>query len=389
MPLLPDYCKSSLIDSTVSQAGQHKKDYTPYIIKPNSGKTSVTFKLARHFGFCFGVKNALSLAYSAIQNNRGKRIFLLGEIIHNPIVNKDLEQQGVRFLMDSKGHFLYPPQSLSREDIVIVPAFGTTLELQQQFSNLGIDITTYDTTCPFVKKVWDCAEKLGAEGYTVVIHGTPKHEETKSTFSHCSRVSPTIIVADKTEALELADCILYGNTGDLFKKVVSTNFDPAIHLVKIGLVNQTTMLADETEEISGILSQAIEQKYGTENLSKHFANTKHTLCYATCANQNSTLALCRDNGCDIALIVGGYNSSNTRHLAEIAQKHIKTFFIQDSEEILDAKTIRHFDLETRTVRETTNWFPNTSTPTIAISAGASCPDKVIEDVIVKCETVSR
>ena len=402
---LPQYCKSTLIEDTVLQntsqhPSKHKDDYTPYIIKFDSGKTPITFKLARNFGFCAGVKNALSLAYAAIEHNCGKRIFLLSEIIHNQIVNRDLTERGVRFIMDAKGNFLYPLQDISPQDIVIVPAFGITLELQKQLSDLGIEITKYDTTCPFVQKVWHCAEKLGNKGYTIIIHGDPHHEETKSTFSRCAKVAPTIVLANKEAALELAAHITQ-ETSTLetdcssslpysLQKFASANFDSKHHLNKIGLVNQTTMLANTTEEISEILKEAMLKRYCSNNskkLSKHFADTRHTLCYATYTNQNSTLALCRDGNCDIALIVGGYNSSNTRHLVEIAQKYIITFFIKDSEEILSANTIRHFDLTTKTVRETTNWLPKTGSPTIAISAGASCPDKVIEDVMTRCATV--
>ena len=387
MPLLPDYCKSALIENVIAQnPPQHKNDYTPYTIKFDSGKTPITFKLARNFGFCFGVKNALSSAYSAIENNQGKRIFLLSEIIHNPIVNQDLVRRGVQFVMDAKGNFLHPLQDLSSNDVVIVPAFGITLELQKQLLDLGVEINKCDTTCQFVQRVWKCAEKLGNDGYTIIITGNPRHEETKSTFSRCAKIAPTIVIADKKAATELATYIT-GHAQHAPTEFTSTGFDHTRHLTKIGLVNQTTMLADETEEISNILSNAMRQRYGSEKFSEHFADTKHTLCYATCENQASTLALCRDGGCDIALIVGGYNSSNTRHLAETAEKYIKTFFIKDSDDILSADTIRYFDTATKTVQEATNWFPKTPSPTIAISAGASCPDKVIEDVMTRCAGV--
>ena len=385
---LPQYCKSTMIENVVAQCPpKHKKDYAPYTIEFNSSEMPITFKLARNFGFCFGVKNALSLVYSAIENNKGKRVFLLSEIIHNPIVNQDLTERGVQFIMDAKGNFLHPLQDLSGNDIVIIPAFGITLELQKQLLGLGVEINKYDTTCQFVQRVWKCAEKLGSNGYTIIIHGNPYHEETKSTFSHCAKISPTIVIANKKAATELAECIVSGQMQHLSMEFTSANFDPVQHLTKIGLVNQTTMLADETKEISNILSHAMQQRYGENKLSEHFANTKHTLCYATCENQNSTLALCRDGGCDIALIVGGYNSSNTKYLAEVSEKYIKTFFIEGSEDILNADTIRHFDITTKTVRETANWFPKTTSPTIAISVGASCPDKVIEDVMTKTAKV--
>jgi 4-hydroxy-3-methylbut-2-enyl diphosphate reductase len=386
---LPPYCQSAIIEQTKSQNQSHPKDLTPYTVELGN----ITFKLAKHFGFCFGVKNALSLAYKIIAENPTRQIYLLSEIIHNPVVNNDLTKRGIKFLMDSKGNTLIPFETLNKNDIVIIPAFGITLELLQQFKDLGIDIEQYDTTCPFVQKVWKTAKKLGQAGDTIIIHGSPTHEETKATFSHISALTPTLVIKNKQDALKLADFITGNADIKEFKnylKDYSKNFDPKKDLKRIGLVQQTTMLAHETEEIYEILKQALTTNdvIHTTGDTKHFADTKHTLCYATQQNQQATEFLCATSNADLALIVGGYNSSNTKHLVEIAQKYLPTFFIKDSDDILNSAQIRNFDIQTGIIKETSNWIPAKDKLTIAISAGASCPDKVIEEVMTKIKLYS-
>jgi len=217
-----------------------KKDFTPTEL--DFGKVKIY--LARHFGFCYGVENAIDIAYRTIEENKGKRIFLLSEMIHNPQVNNDLTSKGVKFLQDTLGKELIPLSELTKDDIVIIPAFGTTLELEEKLRAKGIAIESYDTTCPFVEKVWNRSEQIAQKGYSIVIHGKPKHEETRATFSHTSAHTPTLIVNDIEETKVLAK-IISGELPlsyfyDFFINRFSANFDPNIHLDKIGVVNQTT-----------------------------------------------------------------------------------------------------------------------------------------------------
>lgn len=346
-------------------------------------------RVARHFGFCFGVENAIEIAYRAVEENQDKRIFLLSEMIHNPDVNTDLEQRGVKFLMHPDGTVKIPLNTLTREDVVIVPAFGTTVQLQQQLSEIGIDPYYYDTTCPFVEKVWRRAEELGNDGFTVVVHGKRTHEETRATFSHSECGAQTLVILDMDDALFLVDYILGRKTikefWDKFEFCVSEGFDPETDLQRIGVVNQTTMLASETHAIAQTIKQGMLKKYGEDLIRDHFADTRDTLCYATNENQNATKELIRA-GADLAIVVGGYNSSNTSHLVELCEAEMPTYYIKNVHEIVDAHRIRHFELEAKEVVESQDWLPQASLAnplTIAITSGASCPDKTVDDVISK------
>ncbi len=388
---LPHFYHSPVI-SVVKHARREtdarKRDLSPTLL--NFGP--VRFKIARHFGFCYGVENAIEIAYQALAENPDKRIFLLSEIIHNPHVNENLKQRGVQFLMDTAGTQLLPFDILMPEDVVIVPAFGTTLEVEQALKARGVTLTAYNTTCPFVEKVWRRSEEIGRQDYTVVIHGKRYHEETRATFSHAQAGAPVVVVRDLEEAQDLAKVI--SGTEDAtffferFADRFSHGFDPTIHLRHIGVVNQTTMLATETEAIADLLREAIRATYGEAEMSKHFADTRDTLCYATKENQDATLALIADGG-DVAVVVGGYNSSNTSHLVELCQQHLPTYFIRDADELLSTKRIRHLELETKQVKTTENWlFEETGsvrkTPTdIVLTAGASCPDVLLDEVLQK------
>ena len=288
---IPVYYKSDLIQRIKKlreTKDPRKKDYSP--TKLDFGP--VKFYLARHFGFCYGVENAIEISYKALEENPGKRIFLLSEMIHNPGVNADLISRGVRFIMDTSGAQITDWKELEPDDVIIVPAFGATVEIQNKINEIGINTLKYDTTCPFVEKVWNKAELLGKSNYTIVVHGKHNHEETRATFSHSKENAPTIIVRDIDETKHLCDII----TGKikkaefykLFDSKYSAYFDPDINLNKIGVVNQTTMLATETQAIADCLKKAMIEKYGEENLKEHFADTRDTLCYATHDNQNAT-----------------------------------------------------------------------------------------------------
>ncbi|MFN8389170.1 MAG: 4-hydroxy-3-methylbut-2-enyl diphosphate reductase [Bdellovibrionota bacterium] len=348
----------------------------------------VRFKIARHFGFCFGVENAIDIAYRAVEESHGRRIFLLSEMIHNPEVNADLESRGVRFLMRPDGTRLVDFAELRPDDVVIVPAFGTTIELQKELVALGIDPYFYDTTCPFVQKVWKRAEELGKSGYTVIVHGKRTHEETRATFSHSRENSPTLVILNLEEAHTVKDFILGTMSSDEFRArfegCCSDGFDPENHLVRVGVVNQTTMLATETQAIADVIREAMVERYGADELSKHYADTRDTLCYATYENQGATKALIAA-GADIAIVVGGYNSSNTSHLVELAAEKVPTYYIKNAGEIVSRNEIRHYDLHRHDVVSSKGWLPEKASGPIdvAITSGASCPDRIVEEVIEK------
>lgn len=363
-------------------ADKLKKDFTPTEL--DFGQVKIY--LARHFGFCYGVENAIDIAYRTIEENKGKRIFLLSEMIHNPQVNNDLTSKGVQFLQDTLGKELIPLSELTKDDIVIIPAFGTTLELEEKLKAKGIAIESYDTTCPFVEKVWNRSEQIAQKGYSIIIHGKPKHEETRATFSHTSVHTPTLIVNDLEETKVLAR-IISGELPveyfyDFFINRFSANFDPNIHLDKIGVVNQTTQLATDTQAISDYLKQVILNKFGAENVSAHFADTRDTLCYATNDNQSAVIGLLQTDA-DLAIVMGGKNSSNSSHLVELCEQKLPTYFIDDASKIIDANQIEKTNWKNKQSEIVTNFLPSKSPIRILMTSGASCPDAVVESVIQK------
>jgi len=384
--VIPEIYKSNIIGK-IKEARRSKdklkKDFTPTVLDFGS----VKFLIARHFGFCYGVENAVEIAYKTIKENPDKRIFFLSEMIHNPDVNADLLSQGVQFLMDTKGNQLIDWQELKPEDAVVVPAFGTTIEIQQQLSSLGIDPYKYDTTCPFVEKVWNRAGQIGERGYSIVVHGKPKHEETRATFSHSKQNAPTVVVNDIKEAERLAKYI----TRELpkeqfyidFDGQYSEGFDPERDLERIGVVNQTTMLASDTQGIADYLKKVITEHHNAQpaEVERYFANTRDTLCYATNDNQEATYALLQ-NEADLAVVVGGYNSSNTTHLVELCEEKLPTFFIQSYESILDKNLIKRYDLHKKQ-EIMSDFLSEKEKTTIMLTCGASCPDAVMEAVLLK------
>lgn len=382
---IPIYYRSPLITSIKNsrrQQDSRKQDLSPSEI--DLGR--VCFKVARHFGFCFGVENAIEIAYRALEENPDKRVFLLSEMIHNPHVNGDLIKRGVRFILSTDGSQLIPFEELRQEDIVIVPAFGAAVELCTQLEELGLDLKTYNATCPFVEKVWKRAKQLGKEGFTIVIHGKHKHEETRATFSQAVLSGPAVVVRDLEEANLLASYIRreisFSQFVTDFDGRYSIGFDPNIHLNRIGVVNQTTMLATETQAISDLLRQSITTYFQNDE-QDHFADTRDTLCYATSENQDAVYALVKSGG-DLAIVVGGYNSSNTSHLVEICEQHVPTYYIKDADEILDRNTIRHLKWRESEVVESRNWLPvKDGKLEVLITAGASCPDTLVDQVVEK------
>lgn len=349
----------------------------------------IRFLLGRHFGFCYGVEQAVDISYKAIEENPDRQIYLLSEMIHNPHVNQDLQDRGIKFLRTTSGETLIPLEDVTPDDVVLIPAFGTSIEIEQEFNERGIDTQTYNTTCPFVEKVWKRSAQLGAKDYTIVVHGKRYHEETRATFSHAREGAPVVVVLNMEEAEDLA-AIIRGDKSaaffyERFADRYSDGFDPERDLNRIGVVNQTTMLASETTAIAALLRQAVMDRYGAEDLLAHFADTSDTLCYATNENQTATQALI-EAGADLAIVVGGYNSSNTMHLVELCEERMPTYFIDGAAAIDSLDRIQHFDIHTKSVQLTENWLPEQRPVDIILTAGASCPDALLDEVIHKVVT---
>lgn len=346
----------------------------------------VQFYLARHFGFCYGVENAIEISYKAIEENPDKKVYLLSQMIHNQEVNNDLQSRGIKFIMDTDGTQLISWDEVHAEDVVIIPAFGTTIEIENLLLDKGVEVHKYNTTCPFVEKVWNRSEKLGKESYTIIIHGKPKHEETRATFSHSANNGASVIVRDMEDAQRLAGYISGTKTKEEFYTEFagkySKDFDPERDLQRVGVVNQTTMLATETQAIADYFKQTMISKFGVENLKEHFADTRDTLCYATNDNQDATYRLLETDA-DLAIVVGGYNSSNTSHIVELCERKFPTYFINSDIEIKSKQEIHHFDYPKKEKRVTMNYLPEKNPVKIILTSGASCPDTLVDRVMVK------
>ena len=361
-----------------------KKDFTPTLLDFGP----VQIYLARHFGFCYGVENAIDIAFRTIEENPGKRIFLLSEMIHNPQVNADLLERGVQFLQDTYGKQIVPYETLTKDDVVIIPAFGTTLAIEEKLNAIGIPTQKYNTTCPFVEKVWNRSEQIAKKNYTVVVHGKPTHEETRATFSHAAYHTPTVVVNDMPEAIVLSRYITgEKNAADFYSEFsgrFSDGFDASKDLQRIGVVNQTTMLASDTQAIADFLKQVMVEKYNLTgaNVEEHFSDTRDTLCYATNDNQTAVYGLLTTEA-DLAVVVGGYNSSNTSHLVELCEEKLPTYFISGEEKILSPELIQHFNFHNKEELTTIDFLPKKEPVKILITSGASCPDAMVEGVIEK------
>ncbi|MDP9230440.1 MAG: 4-hydroxy-3-methylbut-2-enyl diphosphate reductase [Bacteroidota bacterium] len=361
-----------------------KRDFTPTQL--DFGPIQVY--LARHFGFCYGVENAIEIAFKTIEENSGKRIYLLSEMIHNPQVNADLQSHGIKFLQDTNGKQLVAFAELNEDDIVLIPAFGTTLDIEEKLKSIGIHIEKYNTTCPFVEKVWNRSEAIAKNKYTIIIHGKPQHEETRATFSRASSNASSVIVKDMMQARELAKYISGEKKSEQFyeefKGQYSTGFNVLKDLQRIGIVNQTTMLASDTQAIADFLKQVMINNYNLsiENTDERFADTRDTLCYATNDNQTAVTGMLQTDA-DLAIVVGGYNSSNTSHLVELCEEKLPTYFISSEEKILSKKEILHYNFHNKQESLTTQYLPNKTPLKILLTSGASCPDALVEGVIRK------
>lgn len=382
---IPTYYRSSFISTIKNlrkEIDPRKKDFTPTILDFGA----VQFLIARHFGFCYGVENAIEIAYKAVEENPHKNIYLLSQMIHNPIVNEDLEKKGIKFIMDTQGNQFIPWADLTKDDIVIIPAFGTTLEIEERLSKMGIETHKYNTTCPFVERVWKQSKKLGDSKHTIIIHGKHNHEETRATFSHSNKNGASLIIKDIKEAKILEEIILGIKPEEdfkaIFKNRYSKGFDIKNDLQKIGVINQTTMLATETQEIADFLKSTMIKKYGVENQKEHFADTRDTLCYATNDNQQATIGLLKESA-DLAIIIGGYNSSNTSHIVELCEEKLPSYFINSANEIENNESIFHFNFRTNERLNSKGFLPSKNPLKIILTSGASCPDTIVDEVLDK------
>lgn len=372
---------------------------------------AVHYLVPSHFGFCLGVKNAIERAYETLTENPGRRVFMLSELIHNPFVNDDLIRRGLRYLQTDKGipHSAGPggPElwdTLTPDDIVIIPAFGATDDDKRRLVRKGIAVRQYDATCMLVEKVWKAARAYGREGYTVVIHGKHEHEETKATFTNTRRYAPAIIVRNIEETRQLGEIILNRDAEarsrfhDLFSGKLTEGFNVDRDLERVAVVNQTTLLMNETREIISYLRDVFDQKFGSDGPGAPSRvggqGRNDTLCYATQVNQDA-LARALAEPLDAAFVIGGKNSSNTYQLYRLCEQRLgrRAFFIQSEANILSRCEAEHYVFPAKghpdpagRVERRPLWSENAprtgeAPKRILVTGGASCPDGIIQQVI--------
>jgi len=340
----------------------------------------LNIRLAKEFGFCYGVERAIDLAYAARKVFPDQALYILGEIIHNPDVNDQIRAMGIKFLSGKDKDA--DVADLGRDDVVIIPAFGTEVATRKQLEDKGCKFV--DTTCGDVMSVWKRVRQYSRDKVTSIIHGKSWHEETKATSSQANpgNGGHYLVVYNLEETDYVCNFILNG--GDKaaflqkFKGAYSQGFDPDIHLNAIGVANQTTMLRGETEEVQRRLRTAMSKRHGEANIATHF-RFFDTICGATQERQDALDKLLREP-LDMLIVIGGYNSSNTSHLAEMGEEKLPTFFIKNASKMISADVITHYDLRLKKELDSNNWLPR-GKATIGITAGASCPNNLIEDVI--------
>ncbi len=342
---------------------------------------SLTVKLAKEFGFCYGVERAIDLAYAARKYfPPDKPIYLLGEIIHNPEVNDQIRNMGIQIISPK------PTEDemtrLHVGDVVMIPAFGTEVGTRKRLEERGCVLV--DTTCGDVMSVWKRVRQYSKESVTSIIHGKAWHEETKATSSQARAYGSGhyLVVFNLAETDDVCHYIVHGGDKqeflDKFKGAYSQGFDPELHLRAVGVANQTTMLRGETEEVQRRFKAAMEKKYGAGNVAEHF-RFFDTICGATQDRQDALQKLLREP-MNLLIVIGGYNSSNTSHLAEMGEGKLPTYFIKNAAKMESDSLIRHYDQHDKKEIETRDWLPPGKI-TVGITAGASCPNNLIEDVI--------
>lgn len=377
-----------VMERVQAEVEKHYRSPLVEALRARGGELTVgntTIRLARDFGFCYGVERAIDLAYAARRVFADRRVFLLGEIIHNPEVNRQLTQMGI--ISIPVGKHEEEIAKLTNEDVVIVPAFGAETMLMDLIAERGCMVV--DTTCGDVMSVWKRVRGYAKSGFTSIIHGKASHEETRATSSRAFGGSGNghyLVILTLADVDFVCDYIRHGGDKaaflDRFKGAYSEGFDPQLHLREIGVANQTTMLKSETEEVQRRLQKAIFDRDGAENGAKHF-QVFDTICGATQERQDSLFGLL-SQPLDVLLVVGGYNSSNTTHLVEIGEQQLPTFFIRTAECLHSFEQIIHFDLHLKA--EKSSYSSKLASPepvTVGITAGASCPNNLIEDTILR------
>lgn len=340
----------------------------------------ITIKLAQAFGFCWGVDRAVSMAYETRKQFGERQIWITNEIIHNPIVNQKLREMNIGFIPvtpDAQKDF----SMIAEGDVVILPAFGASVQEMQLLESKNCEIV--DTTCPWVSRVWNRVDKYKRAEFTAIIHGKYNHEETIATSS---RAKHYLIVQNLDEATWVCDYILKGgNKAEFqgkFKDATSADFDPDAHLLRLGVANQTTMLQSETEQIGKLFERTMLKKFGPTELNDHFLSPGDTICDATQERQDAMLKLVEEK-LDLVLVIGGYNSSNTGHLHEIAvERHLTAYHIDGPDCLGPGNVIHHKPVNAKNQVRVDNWLPD-GDQVIGITAGASTPDQVIAGVISK------
>jgi 4-hydroxy-3-methylbut-2-enyl diphosphate reductase len=342
----------------------------------------LTVKLAKVFGFCYGVERAINLAYASAKYFKGHNIYLLGEIIHNPEVNDQLQDLGIKQLKETRG--VYDLDNLTEEDVVIVPAFGAEVKVLNRLQDIGC--YKVDTTCGDVMSVWKRVRQYRNQGTTSIIHGKAWHEETKATVSQAiSEKGGThyLVVFTLDETDYVCDYIRKGGNKEEFLKkfqgAYSPGFDPDQHLQAVGVANQTTMMKGETEEVQRRFEKAMVDRFGPENLDSHFRKAD-TICGATQERQDALSEMLSVEKMNLLLVVGGYNSSNTSHLAEMGEGVLPTYFIKNSDKLISTKEISHYNQHKEQEVISHDWLPEGNV-VVGITAGASCPNNLLEETI--------
>ena len=373
------------MEQVQAQVLSHYRSEIVENIRANGGVLSsggLTVNLAKEFGFCYGVERAIDLAYAARRAYEGRRIFLLGEIIHNPEVNDQIRKQGIQII--SPKPTAEEIAALNAGDVVIIPAFGTEVTTRQKIEEkVGRDFMV-DTTCGDVMSVWKRVRQYSKESVTSIIHGKAKHEETKATTSQARAYGS----GHYLEVFNLAEtdyvCNYILNSGDKhaflekFKGAHSDGFDPALHLQAVGVANQTTMLRGETEEVQRRFKAVMEKKFGSDAIEGHF-RFFDTICGATQDRQDALQKMLKEP-MNLLIVVGGYNSSNTSHLAEMGEHVLPTYFIKNAAKMQSDRLIVHYDQHQKKEVETRDWLP-AGNITVGITAGASCPNNLIEETL--------
>jgi len=379
--------RPDIMEAVQAKVLSHYRSELVERIRANGGVIAagdLTVKLAKEFGFCYGVERAIDLAYAAKKYfsdvSPETPIYLLGEIIHNPDVNDQIRNMGIQIISPKPTDAEL--EKIKAGDAVIIPAFGTEVATRQKIEAKGC--ITVDTTCGDVMSVWKRVRQYSKESVTSIIHGKAKHEETKATTSQARAYGSGhyLVVYNLAETDYVCDYILNGGDKqaflEKFKGAYSQGFDPDVHLQAVGVANQTTMLRGETEEVQRRFKAAMIKKHGEAAIANHF-RFFDTICGATQDRQDALEKLLREP-LDLLIVIGGYNSSNTSHLAEMGEAKLPTYFVKNATKMVSDKLILHYDQHKKHELETADWLP-TGRIVVGVTAGASCPNNLIEDVI--------